>query len=565
MDIERELVGFIGRPFGMVGMSPFKHGKASKWIILLEGPFDEKRSKEIAEEIDRIEKLTPLLWREKFLDLVYRLLNVKDVPEWYITGFKRITNLIDELIMTYQWDPQTVRLIIREPQLIQKPDGTNEIARDDKGRIIWIYPSNVPGQPGTIVPGGRYARWIINPDDMKILQVGWFSDSPSICEVVMRYISYYLLLTREQDYKQKAWRKLIHPKELEKVLKNKDRWKAIKKLWKVAPKEEIPDILMRHFEEENKFFNTLFKPAVYKELQNMYEIIRHLKYLTSERGETTMQELRVEYIDAAGEKKEYSEGNLRDPNFALPVIPRDKFIRVYTLLSTGKGPTFKLACSVRTPPDNPLGGQFIRGDELVRGATNRYLPKTRTIEKTEAHPIFEWKSEEFTDRFGDKLTDGEHEVYLYLVGPKPAETPQTPIAQSYRDLRGIRVRIRLPGGPGPYAPPYGPPPYGAPPYQLYPGAYGPERYGPTYGEGPYVYPYEYPYSYESGEKFTEPSKEPKVQAEELGLSEQPKDNLPRILMITYEMGLHRGGVGAQSLLIYKEFVKRGFSIDVIEN
>ncbi len=455
MDIEKELVGVVGERFGKLVISPYKRGKAGRWIILLEGPFDEKRSKEIADEIDKIEKLTPLLWREKFLDLVYRLLNVKEVPEWYKTRFKQITNLIDELIMTYQWDPQTMRFIIREPQLIQKPDGTNEIARDDKGRIIWTYPSNVPGQPGTITPGGRYARWIINPDDMKILQAGWFSDSPSICEVVMRYISYYLLLATEQGYKQKAWRKLVHPKQLEKVVKNKDRWKAIKKLWKGKPQEEIPDILMNHFKEEDEFFNTQFKPAVYKELQHMYKIIRHLKYLTSEREETTMQELRVEYIDAAGEKKEYSEGQLntqRHPNFVLPTIPRDKFIRVYTLLATGKGPKFKLACSVRTPPDNPQGGQFIRSNDLVRGATNRYLPKTKPYEKTEAHPILEWKSEEFTDRFGDKLTDGEHEVYLYLVGPKPAETPQTPIAQSYRDLRGIKVRIGIMPTPQPTAP-----------------------------------------------------------------------------------------------------------------
>ncbi|MBI2559169.1 hypothetical protein HYW20_07655 [Candidatus Woesearchaeota archaeon] len=441
MGIERELVGFIARPLGMVGMSPFKRGKAGRWIILLEGPFDEKRSKEISEEIDKIEKLTPLLMREKFLDLVKRLLDMKEEPEWYKYRFKRTTNLIDELIMTYQWDPQTMSLIIREPKLTTSSEGTATIERDSNGRVIWTYPSNVPGQPQTIVPGGSYARWTINPDDMKVLQGGWFADSPSICEVVMRYISYYLLIARDETYKQKAWKKLVNPKELEKVVKNRDRWKAIKSLWKGKPQEEIPDILNRHFEEENIFFNTRFKPAVYKELQHMYEIIRHLKYLTSEREETTMQELRVEYFDAAGEKKEYSEGNLKDHNFVIPVIPRDKFMRVYTLLATGKGPTFKLACSVRTPPDNPLGGQFVKDNELVRGATDRYLPKAKSIQKTEEHPILEWKSEEFIDRFGDKLTDGEHEIYLYLVGPKPTETPQTPIAQGWRDMRSIIVRI----------------------------------------------------------------------------------------------------------------------------
>jgi len=142
------------------------------------------------------------------------------------------------------------------------------------------------------------------------------------------------------------------------------------------------------------------------------------------------------------------------------------------------------------------------------------------------------------------------------------------------------VRLRLGGTPPPpYEPPYGPyDPYGeygeyGQPYGEY-GPYGPYgEYGPKNMYEPYNNDYGkgdvkgYLYSGSNtgaGNKKDEP-KEANSEWKEMNLNEEPKKDEPRVLMVTYEMGLHRGGVGAQSLLIYKNLTKKGFKIDVIEN
>ncbi|MBI2654789.1 hypothetical protein HYX02_08360, partial [Candidatus Woesearchaeota archaeon] len=468
LEIEINLTGYKKK-------NPFKNSVALNWIYTLMD-FDKKKSKEIEQEIERLQKLSPLLWREKFWEFVKNFVGAKpDLPDWYTSRFGEVIRLIDELVMTYQWDPNTLTLIKKSIAL--NLDGT--IKRDARGRIIWISGQATP-------TGVAYERWELNPADISAMEGTWFTGSPSICELMIKYIGFYFLIARDEAYKQKAWKKIISPKQLEKYIKKKDKWKVIEKLWEGRPEHEAPDIIKRHFTEEEELFNTRFMPVLYRELKHMFKLIKLLKYLVSKREETLMQPLRVEYIQptapygpgpyrappygapysapygapygvpptGGGTKAEYSASQIQgpksveyidpitgtktktqSPQFVIPVIPRENFIRVYTILATGEGP-FNLVCFL--------------DKKTVIGVK-------KDIQKTEAHPVFEFKSEEFSD----KLTDGEHEISFYLIGPKPKteegkEPLATPISQKYRDVKSIKIRI------GPPTAPYGPGPYGAP-------------------------------------------------------------------------------------------------------
>ncbi|MBI2653534.1 C1 family peptidase [Candidatus Woesearchaeota archaeon] len=424
MNIENELASYqLVTPYYALApfnLPPFR-GKAFTWIGTLIA-FDKEKSKELIEEFKKYENLEPLLLREKFFELIKNFIGRRgDLPDWYKARFNRVIELIYGLAVRYQWNPAELSFLLREPQL--NPDGT--IKRDNKGRIVWELkrtPENVP------YAQQRFGRWSFDQNYMQGME-----HNPSVCALVMKYIAFYYLIARDEAYKQKAWKKLISKDALENYVKKKGKWKAIEKLWSGKKEHEIPEILKTLFEEEEKFFNTSFKPAVYRELKHMHELIRHLKYLTSEREETLMQELKVEYIDTAtGEEKEYTATEAQDPNFTIPIIPRDKFISVFTLLAKGKG-SFKLGVYLGEEVQLPTGKKVVRSKKVIE----------KSIESTEAHPEIRCTS----DEFGDKLQQPpsgykEYIVTFYLVNATaPAETPPTPIAQGWRDLKSIKVII----------------------------------------------------------------------------------------------------------------------------
>ena len=83
----------------------------------------------------------------------------------------------------------------------------------------------------------------------------------------------------------------------------------------------------------------MFKPVVYQQIRHLHELVRILKYIELRPDDTEMQQLRVEYKErytdpATGQVRErvveYSTADAANPAFAIPIIPRDKLIRIYT-------------------------------------------------------------------------------------------------------------------------------------------------------------------------------------------------------------------------------------------
>lgn len=66
---------------------------------------------------------------------------------------------------------------------------------------------------------------------------------------------------------------------------------------------------------------------------------------------------------------------------------------------------------------------------------------------------------------------------------------------------------------------------------------------------------------ESGQKIL---KEERAAWQDMCINLEPNTSVPRILMITYQIGFEIGGLGTQSLLIYKNLKSNGFTIDALE-
>lgn len=441
MGEEIELTGFKKLSRRLYRVNPF-YSRPAKWLYIL-ADYNKTKIQQILEEIKKYERLSPVGLREKFLDFSRRIIGRDTrVPEWYVTRYEQIKDIIYELTLTYlHWDPDSLKLIRKDIQL--NPDGT--IRRDSNGRILWrLRPAGTPT-----------STWIINPDDLRVMEGTWYGDPPSICELVMKFISFYFLIGRGQAIRQRIWKALISPKEIDKAYDKRERWKAIKQSWGIPPEHEIPNLIAASFIEEERFFNARLKPVVIRQLKHMNLLIRHLRFLLSDRIETELQELTVEYYDAAGQKQFYS-GDQVQPGFVLPLIPRDKLIRIYAYVHKGKGP-FKYYVFMgesNTPHFIPL-------------PQNKWRKIKESDLPAEPRPTLEIKSDEFIVGGIDNLSIGVNFVSFYLISPtiagaakearlardraiaegRPPTPLDTPLPLKWRDLKRVIIRIGEPTAP----------------------------------------------------------------------------------------------------------------------
>ena len=161
-ELEKELKELIDEENKLIGIR-LKRGKASQWFkVILK--HDEKRFKEIIEEIERLEKETPLLFFEKLNDIISR----------------------------------AGRLLITPSERVSTEGLAHQWYQEFMFKLLKIYSELFRTLP------------------------------PGYCFKVRRKAIDYFLIAKSDEERERTWRKAIEPKNLVKLVINQERWKGIK-------------------------------------------------------------------------------------------------------------------------------------------------------------------------------------------------------------------------------------------------------------------------------------------------------------------------------------------------
>lgn len=164
IELENKLKELINEENEILG-SAFKGGKQHRWNSILKAYLEEK-SKELIEEVSKIEKETPLLWHEKIRYKLSQIIDakLKEKPAWFRDIVKRIM--------------ESFRYLLSQ-RVTQRA-----------------------GIPDVVFEKG-------------------------LCDTVRKYAAYYFMIGKNDAERAKRWEKLIDIKVLEKWIRNRDKWKPI--------------------------------------------------------------------------------------------------------------------------------------------------------------------------------------------------------------------------------------------------------------------------------------------------------------------------------------------------
>ncbi|MBI2649954.1 hypothetical protein HYX04_01430 [Candidatus Woesearchaeota archaeon] len=243
-----------------------------------------------------------------------------------------------------------------------------------------------------------------------------------LCWAVKQKIAEYFIIGKNERYKLKAWEKLTEIKTLQKWYRDKSKWKTIDKT--------NPEAIKRHFENEEKFFFEQLRPAILAQMKYMYLLTRYLKLFLANREKfTEMQELWLEFQDfISWYPRRLTKEEAANPENALLIgMP----FTVKTKMARGVNGDYKALF-------------YIDGQVVLDPNTGRPYEKTITKSDEIQFPDIELMSQEVT-RYRTLLA-GEHEATIYIIGPldpntgRPIleESPETPIAAKYRDVKSIK-------------------------------------------------------------------------------------------------------------------------------